>query len=160
MAAVPQAEALEQFLRAGAGHLRVDIPERGDELEMLHRVKPRIEDGIIRDVGERLLGALRLGDGVDAADADLAGIGADEAGHHAQRGRLAGTIDAEKAVEHAARDREAELIYRSFGSEFFNQADDFAGVLHCVLRGDRISPRMSKLLRRAVAELFFARGQP
>ena len=39
MAAVPQAEALEEFLGAGTGDDLVDVPERGDEFEVLHRVE-------------------------------------------------------------------------------------------------------------------------
>ena len=72
MAPVPEAKALKQLLRIAPRGDRVDRPETGDELELLHRVELAVNDGIVREVGERRLGPARLGDDVDAADLDAA----------------------------------------------------------------------------------------
>ena len=51
----------------------------------------------------------------------------DDPEQHAQRGRLAGAIGAEHAVDDAGRHREADAVDRAVVAEILDQVDGFDG---------------------------------
>ena len=91
-----KAEPADQFARADFRRLCLDAPKAGDEFEILER----------RELGDR------IGERVDAADGDRAGVGTQQSGHHAQRGGLAGAVGADQRIEFAAVNGEVEGVDR------------------------------------------------
>ena len=73
-ATVPEAEPLKQRLRVVLRRFRIERPKAGDEFQVLHGVEFTVENGVVGQVGELLLGATRLGNHVDAVDFDLPGV--------------------------------------------------------------------------------------
>ena len=69
IAVVPQAEKFEQAFGIGAGGGGIDAPEAGDEFEIFPRGELVIEQGLVRQPGDGLLGGERIAAGVGSEDA-------------------------------------------------------------------------------------------
>ena len=105
-----EAEPADQFARAHFRGLCLDAPKAGDEFEIFERRELVVDHRLVRQPGGDLLGGDRIGERVDAADGDRAGVGTQQAGHHAQRRGLAGAVGADQRIEFAAVDGEVERV--------------------------------------------------
>ena len=123
---VGEAERRQKLVGARLGDFRRHAPEAGDEFEIFDRGKLVIEHGLVRQPGGHALGGDRVAQGVDPEDRDFAGIGRQQAGHHAQRRRFAGAVGAEQRVEFARPDRQVEVVDRRL-AEGFRQSSQVEG---------------------------------
>jgi hypothetical protein len=119
-----QVEPIEQAARARLGVGCVNAPQAGDELQVLGRLELGVQHRVVRQVGHLLLGAGRVGGQVDAEDLDPAGVGGEQAGHHAQGRRLAGPVRSKQRVQFALPHRQVELVDRG-PSEVLGQGRQF-----------------------------------
>ena len=94
------------------GRARLDAPEPGDEFEIFERRQLVVDHRLVGQPGGDLLGGDRIGERVDAVDADRAGVGPQQPDHHAQRRGLAGAVRPDQRVELAAIDGEVERVDR------------------------------------------------
>ena len=78
-----EAEHAEQFVGALFGDARRHAPQARDEFEIFDRGQLVVEHRLVRQPGGDALGANRVAQGVDAEDRDVAGIGRQQADHHA-----------------------------------------------------------------------------
>ena len=92
-------EPVHQFARPRLGEFRIEAPQAGDEFEIFVGRELVVDHRLVRDPRDDALGLDRIAQRIDAADADRAGIGRQEARHHAQRRGLAGAVRAEQRVE-------------------------------------------------------------
>ena len=107
-----EAEPGEQLARPRLGELRVDPPQPGHEVEILHRRQLVVEHRLVRNPGHDALGADGIGQRVDAKDGDRSAVGRKEAGDHAHGGRLARAIGSEQTIEFAGGDAQIEPVHR------------------------------------------------
>ncbi len=122
-----EAEPADQFARARFRRLCLDAPEPGDEFEIFERRELVVDHRLVRQPGGDLLGGDRTAERVDAVDDDRAGVGPQQAGHHAQGGGLAGAVGTDQHVEFAAIDGEIERVDRgpleAFGEPAHRERD-------------------------------------
>jgi hypothetical protein len=95
--------ATRAVARARLGRLALDAPQAGHEFQVLGRLELPVQHGIVRQVGHAALGLRRVARQVDAEHLDAAGIRRQQAGHHAQGGRLAGAVRSQQRIELATR---------------------------------------------------------
>ena len=112
---LPEAERLEQRLRAFRRAARLDAPQPCDEFEIFERVELVIEQRLVRQPGDDPLGRDRLAARVDPKNVDFAAVGGQEAGDHAQSRRFARPVGAEQGVEFARAHGKVETIDRRPG---------------------------------------------
>src|SRR5690606_6464277 len=85
----------------------------------------------VGDEAELALGRDGIGDEVHAGDADAAARRLEDAGHHAQRRRLAGAVGAEEAEELATRHDEVDALH---GGEIAVALHELVDLDHRVLK--------------------------
>ena len=85
--------------------LGIDAPQPGDEFEIFQRRQLVVDHRLVRHPRRDLLGGDRIAQRIDAEHRYRAGIGPQQAGHHAQRRGLAGAVGAEQRIELAASGR-------------------------------------------------------
>ena len=100
----------QQFLGAGARRAPAARPRGRRRIRDIRAGQLVVEHRLVGQPGDDALGGDRVGQRVDAEDADAAGIGRQQAGHHAQRRGLAGAVGAEQGVELARADRQVETV--------------------------------------------------
>ena len=105
-----EAEPADQFGGAGLRLARIDLPEAGDEFEILVWGQAVVDHRLVGDPGDDRLGLQRILAGVDAEHRDGAGFGLQQAGDHAEDGGLAGAVGAEQRVELAAFDAQLQVF--------------------------------------------------
>jgi hypothetical protein len=139
-------EPIEQFAGARLGKLRLDAPQAGDEFKIFIRRELVVGHRLVGNPRGQPLGRERIGERIDAGDADRARIRTQEPGDHAQGRGLAGAVRAEQRVELAGAHGEIEAIDRR-AVEAFEQATDFERKRRrCVLHAKRLT-RVSQPLR-------------
>ena len=132
VAVVPQAEQAQQLFRALCGSRGVDAPEASDEFEIFPRGQLVVEQRLVRQPGDMLLGGGWIAAGVDAKDADFAGIRIEQARDHAQRRGLARAVGAEQGVKLAALHLEADAIHGALAAKALGEAGNLEAAGHCV----------------------------
>jgi hypothetical protein len=100
----------EPALQVHTGH----AAELARELEIVHDRHLGVERGVLRQEADALADLVRRGDGVDAADFDRAGARSKIGREDAKGGRLAGTVQAEKADGFAVSDLERDRSQGAF----------------------------------------------
>ena len=129
-------EPVEQFAGARLGELRLDAPEAGDEFQIFLGRELVVGHRLVGNPGGETLGGDRIGERVDAGDADRARVGTQEPGDHAQGRGLAGAVGAEQRVELAGAHGEIEAVDRR-AVEAFGEPADFEGVVGVSDHGQR-----------------------
>ena len=99
-------------MRGSFGGFGIDAPETGDEFEIFQRRQLVINHRLVGHPRHCLLGGDGVGERVDAEHGDGAGVGPQQARHHAQGRGLAGPVGAEQCVEFRAADGKIERIDR------------------------------------------------
>ncbi len=127
---VPQAENLEQVFGPLSRDRRFDIPEAGDELEILPNRELVVEQRLVGKPGDHALGRDRISTRVDIEQADLARIRIKQAGDHAQRCGLAGAVGAEQGIEFPAPDLETDAIHGLLAAIALGEAAHLQRVWH------------------------------
>ena len=107
-----QIEPVQELMRARRGELRRDVPQAGDEFEIFLRRQLVVDHRFVGNPRHHVLGANRIGQRIDAGDADRAGVGAKKPCDHAQCRGLAGTVGPEQRIEFAGAHREIEMVDR------------------------------------------------
>ena len=107
-----EAERDQEIARGRFGDRGVDAPEPGDEGEIFQRGQLVVDHRLVRHPCRDLLGGDGIGQRIDAEHRHRAGIGPQQAGHHAQRRGLAGAVGPEQRIEFAGSDGEIERIDR------------------------------------------------
>ena len=107
-----QSERDQQVARAWFGDPWLDAPEAGDEFQIFERRQLVINHRLVGHPGHDLLGGDGIAQRVDVENVDRAGVGPQQAGHHAQRRGLAGAVRPKQRVEFARTDGEIEIIDR------------------------------------------------
>ena len=92
-------EPVQKLLRARLGKRRREAPQSGDEFEILSRRELVVDHRLIGNPRHQPLRRNRIGERVDAGDADAAGVGPQQAGDHAQGRGLAGAVRAEQRIK-------------------------------------------------------------
>ena len=118
--AAGQAEPFDGGARCG-DRLR-DAVDAADELEILAHRQVLIQAEALRHVADLALDLVGLGADVVAEAGAGAFIRRQQAAQHADRGRLAGAVRAEEAVDRAALDLHREVAHHRAAVEFFGQA--------------------------------------
>ena len=108
----PQVQPLEQLTRIARRNLRIHAPQAGHELQIFHHRELVVEQRLVRQPGDQLLGHARLGQRIHAEHLDAAGIRLQQSAHHAQCGGLARAIGTQQSVELTGSYGEIDAIHR------------------------------------------------
>ena len=119
-----KAERDEQIMRRGTGNGGIDAPQPRDELEIFHRRQLVVDHRFIRDPRRDLLGGNGIAERVDPEHRNGTGIGPREPCHHAQRGRLAGTVGSDQPDLLAWIDLERGVDEQQLGAVLFADVDE------------------------------------
>src|SRR5690606_19581085 len=112
---------------------RRELVEPRDEVEVLPDREVLVEREALRHVADLALDQVGLGPDIVAEHLAAAGIGAEQAADHPDRGRLAGTVRAEEADDLAALYAEVDMVDDHPTVEALGQArhvDDRRAVHH------------------------------
>jgi hypothetical protein len=101
---VGELEALQQLVGAGAGGAAGQAQQAGDEVQVLATAERLVQRRVLAGDADQLPHLVRLAADVVALDGGVPGVGADQGGEDAHRGRLAGPVRAQQA-EHRAQFR-------------------------------------------------------
>ena len=113
-----------QIVDALLPHARLHAEDVSDKVQVLDAAHEVVEVGVVRDVGQTVLGLQRvLADG-DAVDIDLALVKVQDADRGFQGRGLAGAVVADEAVDLARRDVQAQIVYGDLVAEGFCQMFD------------------------------------
>ena len=132
-----QVEHVEQLTGPVGHQVGGQAPQETAVGEQLQAAEAFVEAEVVGQHADPGLGCRGIGPDVEALDADQAGVGAQQPGHHPDRGGLAGTIGADQAVEAAGRDRQVDAGDGHVVVEALPQASD----LHRSERRGRRRPR-------------------
>jgi hypothetical protein len=106
--------------------------EGGLQSHVLVAGEERVEGGFLEGGADRRADLRAFADDVEAGDAGGAGGGGKQRGQHQDRGRLAGAVGAEEAVDLARLDPQVDAVdgARTF-LELTDEADGFDAGLAC-----------------------------
>ena len=107
-----KAEPVQKRLGARRGERRLDAPQPGDEFQIFARRELVVDHRLVGNPRHDPLRRDRIGERIDAADADRAGVGPKQPGDHPQRRRLAGAVGADQGVKLTGAHREIETVDR------------------------------------------------
>ena len=144
-AGVHEVELLEQFLRAGAGGRPALAVQAADHHEVLGARQVLVHRGVLAGQADALAQGGGVADGVQARDADRAGVRAQQRGEHADRRRLARAVGAEQAEHRAGLDLEVDAVERADLAERLDEAFDEDGRLAAAAaRGGGVTARQGR----------------
>jgi hypothetical protein len=109
---VGQLEEIEQLVHPLLDGLPLLPVERGHEPQELRARQLVVHVGPVRDEPQPRLGRHRGAGDVVAADRDGSRGRLQDAGDHAHRGRLAGAVGPEEAIDHPRRNVERDPVHR------------------------------------------------
>ena len=119
-------EPVQKLLCARLGKRRREAPQSGDEFEIFSRRQLVVDHRLIGNPRHQPLCRYRIGERVDAGDADAAGVGPQQAGDHAQGRRLAGAVRAEQRIELAGANIQVQPVDRG-AVETLDETVNFEG---------------------------------
>ena len=102
----------------------VQAAERAGVVQELGAGEPVEQPQSVGQHAQRLLGDRRVGPDVGAVDPHDAGVGAEQAGDHRERRRLAGAVGADEAEERAGAHLELDGVDRHGVAEGLAEVDD------------------------------------
>ena len=124
---VREFEEFKEFGGAGFGEGLGEGVHAADEFEELLAREAVEEEGFVGDEADALFDFYFAGGHGEAQEFDGAGVGADEAGEHADGGGFAGAVGAEEAEEGASWDGEGEAVDGGFAVIFLAKIPDLDG---------------------------------
>ncbi len=105
-------EPIQKLRGARSGNRRLDAPQPGDEFQIFARREFFVDHRLVGDPRHDPFRRNRIGERVDAAHANRAGVGAKQAGDHPQRRGLAGAVGADQRIKLAGTHRQVETVDR------------------------------------------------
>src|SRR5262249_53685285 len=132
----PSRETEPLDCRAGGSDGMVDAINPSDEFQVFPYRKILIEAEALRHVTDLSLDLFSFRADVITQARSRSLVWREKTAEHANRGRLAGSVRAEEAIDRAALDLHGQVAHHRSAAEFFSQAMDIDDDIVRIHRGD------------------------